>query len=385
MALSAETRAQFLETISRFVRERLVPAEDEVAENDEVPEAILEDMRRLGLFGLSVPENYGGLGLSMEDEALVCFELGKTSPAFRSAAGTNIGIGSHGIIMFGTEDQKKAWLPKIATGEIIASFALTEPNAGSDAAAVQTSATRDGDCYILNGTKRYITNAGKAHIITVMARSDRAAKGAGGISSFIVPTDLPGVTIGKPEKKMGQQGAHACDVYFDDCRVPAANLLGEEGQGFYNAMRIIDRGRLHISALCVGIAERLIADSLRYALERRQFGQAIAEFQLVQAMLADAKTEAYAARCMVMDAARRRDDGLDVATESSCCKLFCTEMVGRVADRAVQIFGGAGYIADYGIERFYRDVRLFRIVEGTTQIQQLIIARNLIKQAEALN
>lgn len=379
MALDAETRQQFLDVISRFVREQLVPLEAEVAEKDEVPDNVIEAMRELGIFGLSIPKKYGGLGLNMDEEVHVCFELGKTSPAFRSAAGTNIGIGSHGIIMFGTEEQKNYWLPKIATGEVIASFGLTEPGVGSDAASVKTTAVRDGDDYIINGTKRYITNANKADVITVMARSDKTDKGASGVSSFIVPTTLPGVNIGRPEKKMGQQGAHVCDVIFQDCRVPVKNLLGKEGEGFYNAMRIIDRGRLHISAICVGIAERLIEDSVRYALERKQFGQAIADFQLIQAMLADSRTEAYAARCMIVDAAKKRDAGADVVLESSCCKLFSTEMVGRVADRAVQIFGGAGYIADYGIERFYRDVRLFRIVEGTTQIQQLVIARNMIK------
>jgi acyl-CoA dehydrogenase len=307
--------------------------------------------------------------------------MGKTSPAFRSVFGTNVGIGSQGIVMFGTDEQKSEWLPGLASGEIIASFALTEPEAGSDAGSVRTTAVRDGDDYVINGTKRYITNANKANVFTLMARTNPDVKGAKGVSSFIVPSDLPGISLGAPEKKMGQQGAHICDVNFDNVRVPARLRLGDEGMGFINAMQILERGRLHISAVCVGVAERLIADCVAYAAERKQFGQPIGEFQLVQGMLADSKTEAYAGRCMVMDAARRRDAGEEIGTEASCSKYFCSEMVGRVADRAVQIYGGAGYIADYGIERLYRDVRIFRLYEGTSQIQQVVIARNMLRDA----
>lgn len=379
MALDQETRDQLVSSVERFVRERLVPLEHQVSEDDAVPEEIIQEMRELGLFGLSIPEEYGGLGLNMEEEAAVAFELGKTSPAFRSVVGTNIGIGSQGIVMFGNDEQKDEWLPKLASGEAVASFALTEPNAGSDSAAVETKAIRDGDDYIINGTKRFITNANRASVFTLMARSDPDKKGAGGVSSFIVPADLPGITIGKPDKKMGQQGAHICDVIFEDVRLPAKYLLGDEGQGFKNAMRILDRGRLHISAVCVGVAERLIKDCVEYATDRKQFGEPISSFQLIQAMLADSQTEAYAGRCMVVDAARKRDRGEDVVMASSCCKLFCSEMVGRVADRAVQIFGGSGYVSEYSVERFYRDVRIFRIYEGTSEIQRLVIARNMIK------
>lgn len=380
MALDAETRTQFLDTVRRFVRDKLMPLEAEVSETDRIPDAIIQDMRDLGLFGLSIPADYGGLGLSMEDEVLVCFELGQTSPAFRSAIGTNVGIGSQGIVMFGREDQKKTWLPKLASGEAIASFCLTEPGAGSDAASLKTTAIRKGDHYVVNGTKRYITNANRASVFTLMARTNPDNKGAGGISAFVVPSNLPGITIGKPEKKMGQQGAHICDVIFEDARVPAECLLGDrEGEGFKVAMQVLDRGRLHIAAVCVGVAERLVRESVRYAQERTQFGQRIGDFQLIQAMLADSKTETYAARSMVLDAARKRDEGQNIAMEASCCKLFASEMVGRVADRAVQIFGGAGYVADYGIERFYRDVRIFRLYEGTSQIQQIVIARALMK------
>ncbi|MFI4939856.1 MAG: acyl-CoA dehydrogenase family protein, partial [Burkholderiales bacterium] len=236
--------------------------------------------------------------------------------------------------------------------------------------------------YVLNGTKRFITNAPEAGIYTVMARTNQAIKGAGGISAFIVEKGTPGLSLGKRDHKMGQKGAHTCDVIFDNCRVPAANIIGgKEGVGFKTAMKVLDKGRLHISAVCVGAAQRMLDDALHYAIERRQFGKPIAEFQLIQAMLADSKAEIYAARSMVIDAARRRDNREDISTEASCCKLFASEMCGRVADRAVQIHGGAGYVSDYAIERFYRDVRLFRIYEGTTQIQQLVIARNMIRDA----
>ncbi|HWD48467.1 MAG TPA: acyl-CoA dehydrogenase family protein [Rhizomicrobium sp.] len=382
MALDLETRTQLIDAVRRFVSERCVPIEAKVSEEDRVPDSIIAEMRELGLFGLSIPAEYGGLGLTMEEEVLVCFELGQTSPAFRSVIGTNVGIGSQGVVMFGTDAQKKEWLPKLASGEIVASFALTEPGAGSDAASVQTTAIRDGDHYVVNGTKRFITNAARAGMFTLLARSDTSKKGASGISAFIVPANTPGITIGKSEKKMGQQGAHIHDVIFENARVPASLRLGKEGEGFKVAMQVLDRGRLHISAVCVGVAERLIREAVNYARERDQFGQKIAEFQLIQGMLADCKTEAYAARCMVMDAAKKRDAGENVSMEAACCKYFASEMVGRVADKAVQIFGGAGYVADYGIERFYRDVRIFRLYEGTSQIQQIVIARNLLRGAE---
>ncbi len=382
MALDPETLDQLLDTVRRYVRERLVPLEAEVAENDAVPPEVIAEMRDLGLFGLSIPEEHGGLGLSVSDEVRVVQELGWTSPAFRSVFGTNVGIGSQGIVIDGTDAQKAHWLPRLASGEIIASFALTEPEAGSDAGSLRTSARRDGDTYVLNGTKRYITNAPHAGIFTVMARTDPDEPGARGVSAFIVERDSPGLSVGPHDRKMGQQGAHTADVVFEDCRVPAENLIGGvEGQGFKTAMKVLDRGRLHMGAIANGIAERLIDECVRYANERRQFGKTIGEFQLVQAMLADSRTEAYAGRTMVEDAARRFDAGESIVTEAACCKLYCTEMVGRVADRAVQIFGGAGYMAEYPIERFYRDVRLLRIYEGTSQIQQIVIARNMLRDA----
>jgi len=380
MALDLETRDQLIDTVRRFVSERLRPLEAQVSETDAMPDDVISEMKSLGLFGLSIPAEYGGLDLNMEEEALVAVELGRTSPAFRSTFGTNVGIGSQGLVMFGTADQKAKYLPGIASGDIITSFALTEPEAGSDSAAVQTRAVRDGDHYVLNGSKRYITNANKADLFTVMTRTDPSKPGGGGVSAFLVERNLPGLSVGKPEKKMGQQGAHICDVIFDNVRVPAENLLGREGEGFKVAMQVLDRGRLHISAVCVGVAERLIADSVAYASERKQFGQAISQFQLVQGMIADSKTEALAARALTFETARNRDLGKNVTLEAAAAKYFASEMVGRVADRAVQIFGGAGYIADYGVERFYRDVRIFRIYEGTSQIQQVIIARETLKR-----
>lgn len=376
----SETLGQLLAVLRRFVSERLIPLEAKVSEDDSIPADVLAEMRALGLFGLSIPEEYGGLGLSMEAECRAMFEFCRCSPAFRSAFGTNVGIGSQGLVMFGTEAQKQRWLPGIASGEIVTSFALTEPEAGSDSASVRTKAERDGDSYVITGGKRYITNANRAALFTVMARTDPNTKGGSGVSAFLVPSDLPGVSIGKPERKMGQQGAHICDVHFDQVRVPAESRLGEEGQGFRVAMQVLDRGRLHISSVCVGVAERLIEESVKYAAERKQFGQPLASFQMIQAMLADSRTEANAARAMVIEAARKRDAGESVTMDAACCKLYASEMVGRVADRAVQMFGGAGYTADHGIERFYRDVRLFRIYEGASEIQRLVIAREMMKQ-----
>ncbi|MGC8567387.1 MAG: acyl-CoA dehydrogenase family protein [Caldisphaera sp.] len=368
-----------LETISQFVREKLIPIELEVSEKDSIPEEIINDMRNLGLFGLSIPEEYGGLNLTFEEEVNVIFELCKASSVFRSLIGTNVGIGALGIIFKGNEEQKRKYLPKLASGEIIASFALTEPDAGSDAASIKTTAVRKNGGYVLNGTKRFITNAPEAGLFTVFARTNQEEKGAKGISAFLVERNTPGLIIGKPERKMGQQGGHVSDVIFDNCWIPESALLGEEGEGFKIAMKELDKSRTHIAAICVGAAERIIEESLKYAIERKQFGQPIANFQLIQAMLADSKAEAYAARCMIIDTARKFDEGKNITMESSCCKLFAAEMATRVADRGVQIHGGYGYIREYAVERFYRDVRLYRIYEGTSQIQQIVIARNMIK------
>tara|TARA_Y100001978_G_scaffold153259_1_gene138540 strand:- start:139 stop:1320 length:1182 start_codon:yes stop_codon:yes gene_type:complete len=377
------TMTNLIDVVRKYVNERLIPLEPKVSEEDKIPEEVVQEMRDLGLFGLTIPQEYGGIGLNTEQECRVVMELGRTSPAFRSIFGTNNGIGSQGIVMDGTNEQKSYYLPKLASGEIIGSFALTEPEAGSDAGSLQTKATLEGDEYILSGTKRYITNAPNAQLFTVFARTDPTTNNSRGVSAFLVDSKLPGISLGQPYRKMGQQGAHVCDVVFENCRVPAAQMLGgpeKINQGFKSAMKTLDRGRIHISALSVGCANRLIDLCLSYAVERKQFGQQIAEFQLLQGMIADSKTESYAAECMVLDTAKRRDEGENVNTLASCCKLFATEMVGRVADRAVQIHGGAGYIEEYPVARFYRDVRLFRLYEGTSQVQQGIIAKNLLKE-----
>ncbi len=385
MSLDNETFTLLKASVQRFIAERLVPMENHLEEHDEVPDGIVHDMKEIGLFGLSIPEEFGGIGLSMAQECEVAYELGQTALAFRSVVGTNIGIGSQGILMDGTAEQKEEYLPRIASGELIISFALTEPNAGSDAAALQTKGVLDGSDYLLNGSKRYITNAPRAGAFTLMARTE--GQGAGGISAFIVPAQLQGISLGKPDKKMGQRGTKTCDVNLDNVRVPAANIIGGvPGKGFKTAMKVLDRGRLHVSALACGMAQRILQESIAYAQARKQFGQRIGEFQLVQAMLADSQAELLAGWSMVQSVAHRYDakpfgvSDPEVSMQASCSKLFTTEMVGRVADRGVQIHGGAGYINEYKVERFYRDVRLLRLYEGTTQIQQLIIGKHLMRQ-----
>lgn len=384
VALDPETFQILKDSVQRFVRDRLMPAEDQVEEHDEVPEDIVADMKDLGLFGISIPEAYGGIGLSLAQECEVAYELGQTALAFRSVVGTNIGIGSQGILMDGTAEQKAEYLPRIASGELIVSFALTEPDAGSDAASLKTRAVADGSDYVITGSKRFITNATRAGAFTLMART--GGPGAGGVSAFIVPAGLPGLSLGKPDKKMGQRGTKTCDVVLDGVRVPVANLIGgEPGKGFKTAMKVLDRGRLHVSALACGMAQRILKESVDYAQQRKQFGQRIGDFQLVQAMLADSQAELLAGWSLVQAGAQRYDakphgvSDPEVSMQASCAKMFTTEMVGRVADRGVQVHGGAGYINEYKVERFYRDVRLLRLYEGTTQIQQVIIGKHLMR------
>lgn len=386
MALDQESFSILKSSVQRFVAERLVPAENDVEEQDEVPADIIADMKELGLFGISIPEEHGGIGLSMAQECEVAFELGQTALAFRSAAGTNIGIGSQGILMDGTPEQKASYLPRIASGELVVSFALTEPDAGSDAASIKTRAIVDGSDYLISGSKRFITNAPRAGAFTLMARTGEP--GASGISAFIVPAGLPGLTLGKPDKKMGQRGTKTCDVYLDNVRVPAANIIGGvPGTGFKTAMKVLDRGRLHISAIACGMAQRIQNECVAYAQSRKQFGQRIGDFQLIQAMLADSQAEMLAGWSLVQATAQKYDAKLpgatdpEVSMQAACTKMFTTEMVGRIADRGVQIHGGAGYINEYKVERFYRDVRLLRLYEGTTQIQQLVIGRHLMRAA----
>src|SRR4051794_35008438 len=318
MIRDTETFAILLDTVRRFVRERLIPAEQALADTDAIPGEILKEMRDIGLFGLTIPREYGGLGLTMEEEVLTSIEMCRASPAFRSIAGTNNGIGSQGIVIDGTEEQKKNYLPRLATGELIGSFALTEPGAGSDAGSLTTSARRDGGHYVINGAKRYITNAPEAGVFSVMARTDPQSKDARGVSAFIVERASPGLSVGVPDRKMGQRGSHTADVIFENVRVPAANLIGgKEGVGFKTAMKVLDKARLNIAAVCVGAATRMRDEALSYAMERKQFGQPVGEFQLVQAMLADCETEIFAARSMTLEAARQRDNGASVTMEAA--------------------------------------------------------------------
>ena len=379
MTLDKNSFAIFIDTIKKFVDNKLIPREEEVSETNNIPDDVVTEMKKLGLFGISIPTEYGGSNLSMEQEVQLTFELGRASPAFRSIAGTNIGIGSQAIVMAGTKEQKNKYLPKLSTGEIIGSFALTEPDSGSDAMSITTSAKKVGNKYVINGTKRYITNAPIAGVFSVMVKT-KPEKKSSSISCFLIDAPLSGLTIGKPDKKMGQRGALTSDVTFDNCMVNENALLGEqEGIGFTTAMKVLDKGRLHISGICVGLSERLLYEALKFATIRKQFGEKISNFQLVQAMIADSKSEILAAKGLIINTAKMRDKGHNVTLEASCAKLFPSEILGKVADRAVQIHGGAGYMSEYAVERLYRDARLFRIYEGTSQIQQLIIARETIK------
>jgi acyl-CoA dehydrogenase len=368
-----------LGAVRQLVRTDVLPREQEIEDDDAIPPDLRRKAADMGLFGFAIPEKYGGLGLSMAEEVELVMELGYTTPAFRSMFGTNNGIAGQVLLVDGNDEQKKRYLPQLASGEAVASFALTEAEAGSDPSTLTTRADPDGDGWVINGAKRFITNAPLADLFMVFARTNQENKGPGGISVFVVDANTGGITIGPKDHKMGQFGATTSEVFFTDVRVPAESLIGTEGGGFRTAMASLAHGRLSIAALCVGMSERLVDEMVTYAVGRRQSGKAIAEFQLVQGMLADAQTESYAGRAMVLDAARKFDAGADTKMLPACCKYFCSEMVGRVADRAVQVYGGSGYIRGIPVERFYRDARLFRIYEGTSQIQQVVIARALMR------
>jgi acyl-CoA dehydrogenase len=368
--------------VRRLVRERVVPLEQQIDETDEVPGELRQAAADMGLFGFALPEEHGGLGLSMSQEALLVMELGWTTPAFRSLFGTNNGIAGHTVSEGGTDQQKKEWLPKIASGEWTASFALTEAEAGSDPAGLRTTAVREGDCYVLTGAKRYITNAPVADVLLVFARHGQHTDASRDVSAFLVPRNAPGLSIGPRDRKMGQHGAMSAEVFLDDVRVPVSALVGEvEGEGYRTAMRSLAHGRLHIAALCVGMAQRLQRETVQYALARQQAGHPIADFQLIQGLVADSQTEVEAGRALLMSACEAYDSGADRRMLPSCAKYFCSEMVGRVADRAVQVHGGAGYMRGVAVERFYRDARLFRIYEGTSQVQQVVIAKQAFARA----
>lgn len=370
-----------LRAVQTFVERDVRSAEDEIEENDEIPTRIREAAAHMGLFGYALPTEYGGLGLTMSEEVQLAFVVGGTTPAFRSMFGTNNGIAGQVLVNFGTEEQKARYLPGMAAGEIVASFALTEPEAGSDPSGLRTTAVRDGEGYVISGQKRFITSAPQADVFIVFARTGPLDEGSRGISVFTVDAGSQGVSVGPKDEKMGQRGAHTAEIFFDDVRVGPEGLIGGvEGAGFTAAMRSLSKGRLHIAAVCVGLAERLIDESVTHAVHTRQGGTPISDFQFVQGMLADSRTEAYAARAMVLEAARTYDDGSDLRLAPSCAKLFCSEMVDRVADRAVQIHGGLGYMRGVPVERFYRDARLFRLYEGTSEVQRVIIAKQMIRE-----
>ena len=375
--------ANLLESVRRFVREVAIPNEERVERENAIPAEIVAQMRRLGLFAWSIPEEYGGAGLTTEELCLANMEISQCAVAYRARAGTNTGIGAEAIIQEGTSEQKKSYLPRLASGEMTGCLALTEPEAGSDLlGGLATVATAQGGDWVLNGTKRYITNAPIADLFTVLARTDPANRGGSGTTCFLVERGTPGLSIGPEHKKMGQEGSPVSEVYLNDCRVSAAAVLGGvPGTGFRAVMKSLNKQRINLASLCTGPAIRLLDEGLRHALARKQGGKSIGEFQLVQAMLADCKVEISAARALILETARKRDRGEDVTMDVSMCKYYASEMAGRVADRVVQIFGGAGYCEDIGgsVPRFYRDVRLFRLYEGTSQIHQLNIARHLLR------
>lgn len=375
---------QFIDQLQRYVRDRLIPAEAQVIADDRVPDDLLAEMRDMGLFGLTIPVEYGGSGMNVSQYIETIRVLSYAMPAYRSIASINIGMVCSALTKSGTQEQKAEWLPRLAAGEI-ASFGLTEPGSGSDSAAMQTTATRSGNGYVLNGTKRYITNSPFAKVALIMARTEKEAlpKNAH-VSAFLVPMDSPGVSVGKSDKKMGQAGSHIADIVMDDVHVPGNALLGGvEGKGFVTAMQSLDNGRLSVAAAATGYARRALDTAVRYATERKAFGEPIAQFQLIQAMLAESEIEIYAAECMIADATRRADAGEPILRKAAAAKVFASEMCGRVVDRCVQVHGGAGYLAEYEAERFFRDARIYRIYEGTTQILQLQIAKHMLREFAA--
>ncbi len=383
--MDPEVFDQFSEQLDRYVRERLIPAEKATLEGDRIPDDILQEMKDMGLFGLTVPEEYGGAGVNVGQYARAVKTLSYAAPAFRSIFSINLGMFATALKNGGTAEQKAEWFPRLVAGEI-ACFGLTEPGSGSDSAAMQTTAVKGGNGWVLNGTKRYITNAPHAQVALIMARTEKEAlpKNAH-VSAFLVPMDAPGVSTGSPDKKMGQSGAHISDVILEDVHLAGDALLGgETGKGFVYAMKSLDNGRISVGAASTGYARRALDSALKYATERKAFGEPIANFQLIQAMLADSEIEIYAAEAMMADVTARADAGENVLRKAAAFKVFASEMCGRVVDRVVQIYGGAGYLAEYDAERFFRDARIYRIYEGTTQILQLQIAKHMLREFAAL-
>ncbi|MDQ1460274.1 MAG: acyl-CoA dehydrogenase [Actinomycetota bacterium] len=370
--------------VREFVRKVVVPREIEIMKEDRFPDDLRTAAAEMGLFGYAIPAEWGGLGLDLSQDVELAMEFGYTTLALRSMFGTNNGIAGQLLVGFCTEEQKKTWLERIAAGEVVASFALTEPGAGSNPAGLRTRARRDGSDWLIDGQKRFITNAPIADLFVVFARTAEPQPGNSGVAVFLVPADTPGVNVGPKDAKMGQEGAVTADVAFDEVRVPADALVGgEEAVGYKAAMTSLARGRVHIAALAVGTAQRALDESVAWASQNTQGGQRIGDFQLVQALLADQQTGVLAGRAMVRETARAYVSGEDRRIAPSATKLFCTEMVGRVADLAVQVHGGSGYLRGMPVERIYRDVRLLRLYEGTSEIQRLIVGGALVHQAVA--
>jgi|SRR5450756_161250 len=382
--VSDEDFADILAQVRRFVRGKVVPRENEIMAADRVPDDLRAAAADMGLFGYAIPAQWGGLGLDLRQDVELAMEFGYTTLALRSMFGTNNGIAGQVLVGFGTETQKKQWLERLAAGEAIASFALTEPGAGSDPAGLRTRARRHAGDWVLDGQKRFITNAPLADLFVVFARTREPGPDGPGIAVFLVPAGTAGLSVGPKDAKMGQEGAWTADVIFDSVRVPESALVGgSEEVGYRAAMASLARGRIHIAALAVGSAQRALDESVACAAASTQGGIPIGEHQLVQAMLADQYTGVAAGRALVRDAAAAYDSGTDRRTGPSAAKLFCTEMAGRVADLAVQVHGGTGYMREVPVERIYRDVRLLRLYEGTSEIQRLIIGRSLVRGQQA--
>jgi acyl-CoA dehydrogenase len=371
---------QIKQMVKTFVDKDVEPLAQQIEEEDHIPQQLIDKAKELGLFGMSIPEEYGGIGLSVLGKATVLGELGRSSNGFATLISAHTGIGSVGIVRLGSESLKQKYLPEMASGNKIGAFALSEPGAGSDATSLSTTAVKRGDKWIINGTKHFITNAPVADIFTVFALTDREKGAKGGITSFVIEKDFPGFTIGKIDKKMGLHGSHTAQLIFEDCEVPDENVIGEVGMGYMSALKILGEGRVGLAARAVGSCEKLIELSASYAQERKQFGKPISDNQAIQWMLADMATETEAARMLMVKAATMMDEGKKAIKESSMAKLYASEVFNRVADKAVQIHGGMGYVSDYPIERFYRDARITTIYEGTSEVQRLIIARHVLNE-----
>ncbi|MBB1035604.1 acyl-CoA dehydrogenase [Dietzia sp. CQ4] len=382
-AVPDDVFAEVLDQISSFVRTRVVPREPEIMATDAIPDDLRRQAEDMGLFGFAIPDEWGGLGLDLVQDVELAMELGYTSLAFRSMFGTNNGIAGQVLVGFGTPEQQERWLPGIASGEVVASFALTEPGAGSNPAGLRTSARPDGEDFVIDGAKQFITNATIADLFVVFARIPDAGGDGGTIAVFLVPADAPGVEVGPKDAKMGQEGSRTATVNFSDVRVgPDALVGGDAASGYKAAMTSLARGRIHVAALAVGCAQRALDEAVAHAVTATQGGSVVGDFQLVQAMIADIQTGVMAGRAMVREAARLWVTEVDRRIAPSAAKLFCTEMAGNAADLAVQVHGGTGYMRDVPVERLYRDVRLLRLYEGTSEIQRLIVGGGLVRAAK---